>query len=114
MKHIRLFEELESQYKVGDYVLIKYIPKSKSLLELMKFVNNSIGKMMFIDERSVILEYVDIPDNIKHYFNDKNVGNKKIKNSAFFWYHNSIINRLATEDEIKEFKVKKDLNKFNL
>lgn len=114
MKHIRLFEELDLQYKVGDYILIKYMPKDKCLLKLKDFVNKTIGKIKFMNDRSVMVQYYDIPDNIKHYFNDKVVGSENIKNCAFFWYNNNTINRLATGDEITEIEMKENSKKFNL
>jgi len=115
MKHLRLFEdELKYKYKVGDYVSINYDTKSKTLSKLKDFVNNEIGKIMFIDDSSMIIQYVNIPDKLKHFFGDKNVGNKNIKNSVFFWNKNNTIERLATDDEIKKYELIKISNKFNI
>lgn len=115
MKHLRLFEdELKYKYKVGDYVSINYDTKSNTLTKLKDFVNNSIGKIMFIDDKSMIIQYVNIPDKIKHFFSDKNVGKDKIKNSVFFWNKNNTIKRLATDDEIIEYEAIKNTNKFNI
>lgn len=112
MKHLRLFEELEYKYKVGDYILIDYNTKSSS--KLKKFVKNSIGKIVFIGDGSIIVHYDNIPDDIKHYFSEKIVGNKKFKNSAFFLNSYIKIIRLATEDEIYENEIQKNSKKFNI
>ena len=115
MKHLRLFEnELSYKYKVGDYVLINYDTKSKTLSKLKDFVNIHIGKILFIDDKRLIIQYNNPPDKLNHFFSDKVVGNKNIKNSVFFWNKINTIIRLATEDEISEYEVFKNTNKFNI
>jgi hypothetical protein len=113
MKYLKKFENI-NHYNVGDYVLVNYVTKSTTLSKLANFVNSSIGKIMFIDDKSLIVQYNNIPDKIKHFFSDKTVGNNNIKNSVFFWDKINAIKRLATEEEIEKYKLDTIASKFNI
>lgn len=113
MKHLKTFES-NSQYNVDDYVLINYNTKHKALLKLKNFVDNTIGKIVFMNDTSVIVQYSNIPDKLKHFFDDKIVDNNKIKNSVFFWKNEITIKRLATEGEIEKYKLNVITKKFNI
>jgi hypothetical protein len=113
MKYIKAFENINN-YKVDDYVLINYDTNTKSLSDLKNFVNNNIGKIMFINDKSLIVQYNNIPDKLKHFFDDKSINTENIKNSIFFWNRGNTIIRLATEEEIEKYKLDKISNKFNI
>ena len=98
MKHLKTFEELkyhpykpleydidnefdklentvENNLKIGDYVVCTPNPPSKNisnkeLLELTNFINNNIGKCVFMD-RFYRIQYENIPHSLLDYFNMK-------------------------------------------
>jgi hypothetical protein len=67
MKHLKNYENIDSDIKVGDYVLVKSIFSTE---KLNKFINNSIGQLTKIqDDYSIIkVRYTKIPFELKQFF----------------------------------------------
>jgi len=76
MKYIKTFENISKKFKVGQYVIVKYISYTPQLYD---FLNNNIGKIVSITEHFEIPKYIiynvkyeNIPDDIKWAFNGRN------------------------------------------
>lgn len=89
MKYLKNFESVSFGYNVGDYVILYY--------------EDTVGKIKSINKN----DYEDYND----YHVEVIIGNKLISIPTVT-YEN--IKRLATTQEIEEWKLKIDSNKYNL
>lgn len=74
MKYIKLYENIEEDPQIGDYVIMKdrlpalLVNDSTIQLQLLIFIKNNIGKIIDIFDQDnvnyVIVEYDNIPDDI--------------------------------------------------
>lgn len=88
--NFKIFETInEGDPKIGDYVLLKY---DKFKNDMTNFLNDHIGKIIFIDEKLYRIEYYDVPDTINyrfHYYKTNNSYTKTIeKRYISYWSKN--------------------------
>lgn len=83
MKHLKKFNEsIEEEPQIGDYAIAG---TNSSNIPFKTFLNNTIGKIIFIDKVSVNIEYENIPDSIKDNFNI--VQNNRTCDRSLLKYH---------------------------
>lgn len=115
MKYIKKFENSEHP-QIGDYVLIKtrgYSIIDDIITKSKEYVDTHIGKIVDIkiysddedDDSSVLVEYENVPTEIKSYFN-----NNRNKSTRKF----SINRIVATGKTKEEVLMKVQQNKYNL
>lgn len=67
MKHLKKFNENTSKPKIGDYVLIETDSSNKKIVD---FINNTIGKIIHIDDNKIdIWGNISIGDILVKYDN---------------------------------------------
>jgi len=98
MKYIKQFENV--QYKVGDFVKIKMIPD---------YVSDSVKRR--VDNLFVTISKIE--PRISNTINDVFTFETILSNQTIFGFI-YLIDRKMTKTEIKDFKIKKDVNKYNL
>jgi len=90
MKNIESFRKNNMKYKIGDYVIIEVSTRNE-----MEYVETpTIGIIIDLDNDTVPY-YVETEDN-------------------FFWRSDKTIIRRATREEIDEYEMKQNANKYNL
>lgn len=117
MKYIRTFENIEKEFKNGDYVIAynfftnKHLSHSEAF-ELKKFLESNVGIIKYsninVNTRCDV-EYINVPEDIKDI----------LDNYGIFYDKNTIailktMLRHATEQEIEQYEIEKDSNKYNL
>jgi len=101
MKHLKLYENFET-YKVDDYVLLtdlNFKDKNGKWVKLLENLNETKGKILKI-------EIVNTEKNDNTYF----ISLMK----HFLWVNTSNIIRKLTPEEIEEYELKKEAEKYNL
>jgi hypothetical protein len=101
----KIFENInEGRPEIDDYVLLKYATYHN---DMTNFLNNNIGKIIFIDDNFCIIEYYNVPDLINHRFDYNKINNtyKKTFKTRFISYWSK--NREDLEDILMA-------NKYNL
>ena len=111
MKILKFYENIEYDFEVDDYVLVKINITSiilKNRIEINNYINNTIGKVYkFNNEKHIIyVLYENVPENIQHYFNKK--GNSNFYRGFDF---DRIVEHSKTIDELK---MKLKTKKFNI
>lgn len=113
MKYLKTYESLNPQ--IGDYITTKHVTQFYStdaiLLKVKKFQDKNIGKILDNPgEGAYVVQYENIPKNLRFYFNHKEEVGLNYKNY-----------RLVTTDNITHFansienlKIKTDSDKYNL
>jgi hypothetical protein len=100
MKYIKKYENINSDLKVGDYVLIK---STFSIEKLKDFINKTIGQITQIDiDNIVYVKYTKIPFELIQYF-DANGGR---------YFQNKQI--IEFDKDIEKLKLKIDSKKYNI
>jgi len=95
MKYIKTYEsEVNYHYNIGDYILLKNIENwnIKDIAIIIDIPDRNLDKIIINAESS------------------NSVGNKELK----LWININKVERKLTSKEIKEFKLQKDINKYNL
>ena len=90
MKYLKTFESIG--YKIGDYILL----------------DNSTIKWA-VDLECKIIDKTIIKKSVKYKIETFNDGAL-----TSFYIHDYEIDRKMTDDEVKEYKIKKDINKYNI
>lgn len=104
MKHIKIYENKKSKFKIGDFVVAYKFETHED--ELSIFFKKHTGLVTNINkDYSVDVEYINIPSNIENKFYDLTNNNICFRTCEL---------RLATSEEIKQYKLQKDINKYNL
>ena len=70
MKYIKTYENVNSKYEIGDYVICKEKVCSK---ELKKFLANNIGQIVdinYTEEHPYVIKYEDIPEILSGRFDE--------------------------------------------
>ena len=109
MKYLKKFENKTNNFKIGQYVVAENLPYTY-IQDLKNFLNNNVGQITMIGDKDYIdnsyskyyVKYENIPKNLEYLFykNQKESYTKNI--------------RLATEEEIENYKLNKITNKFNI
>ena len=99
MKHLKTFEDINDNYKVGDYVIIDRDAINADL-EKFKYIRKIVS-----DSDTAKLFNID---------DDKYSHGLRFNNDEEYYVRKSEIKRLATKDEIYEYEITKDLKKYNL
>ena len=104
MKHLKYFEN-NIQPQVGDYVQCKESTYAGGDDIVKKFILSNIGKIVNIepDMFPFKIKYVNIPEHLTHRFNDNN---RKFSIDEII--------RFARPDEIEEYEIKENSEKYNL
>ena len=115
MKHLKSFEsKLKTEkFKVGDYVIAKNIDSYVTILE--KYLKKNVGKIIDIEypvdsKTEIVVIYTNLPKDILYYSEVYSKDN--IKLYVFKFYENKL--RLATLEEIEEYKIKENTINYNL
>jgi len=88
MKYLKNFESLYTHYNIGDYIYVNGITFQDD--------KSRAGKIIDVDTLGwYLVEFIDIT-------------NKFVRN------HVSYIDRELTTDEIKQYELEKNINKYNL
>jgi len=111
MKYIKTFEDLNTEPKIGDYVLMN---STMNNINLNKFLADNIGKILNIDYNndytSIEVEYEDIPSDIQYLFGF-NTNNLQIGKGFRDFLLSSIIDKSENKEDLK-YKI--DAKKFNI
>jgi hypothetical protein len=109
MKHIKLFEDWDMvhkpgkyKYKAGDYVIIDNSGDAKWHVNLC---------VKILDENSNQNRHDEKP-NIDYYIETFLLDNHKMIER--FWLYEDEIERLASAEEIDDYEMKINVNKYNL
>lgn len=84
MKYLKRFEIFEIKYDTGDYVFLS---------------KNNIGRIIFTDRLDMYAQIYLI---------------KFPKNTAPSWFNQDQLSRLATKEEIEEYKIEDTAKNYNL
>lgn len=125
MKHLKIYENFDDP-QVGDYVICKdskYSPDDPDDIEIISFFENNIGQYIsvngrgtspendyfqFIPEYKYIIEYINIPDNLKGHFefyiNDREKYVRGMKRDEILYW----------SDDKKELEAILAANKYNI
>jgi hypothetical protein len=69
MKHIKMFEDLNKEPEVGDYVLVRIDLKMYVLKDVVNnFINNNIGKIAYKYTENVKVVYDNPPPELEKWF----------------------------------------------
>jgi hypothetical protein len=105
MRHVRTFED-NNTIKVGDYVVCQDKAFDLDNKQLQSFLLSNIGVVIDINGYSTLfkfyVEYENIPDKIKYKFYN-NVRTFAIEEI-----------RLATAEEIEQYKLKQNIDRYNI
>lgn len=119
MKHLKLYEDIETEIQLGDYIVCKdelfEYPTKNNDKDFVDFISNNIGRFVEINDGDryahqykYLVQYQNVPKNLSDYF-DLYKGYNSLR--AF---SRSEIIRKATPEEIEELKIKNDAFKYNL
>ena len=108
----KIFENLKSELKVGDYVLMRSNASAKELLE---FINNNIGQVIKInnfEDLRIRVRYNNIPDNVIPWFGfAERQFPPSIRTAARIFDINQIVEFAKTKEELE---LKLAAKKYNL
>lgn len=117
MKYIKIYESIpipqisdsikESNFKLGDYVIADNDTFRCENIEVKNFLKNNVGIIMCIAKRSHDIDYINIPS----YIIESTINRIVFRNSIVFYTEDI---RLATSEEIEQYKLQKYTNKYNL
>ena len=123
MKYIKTFEEnSDYQPKVGDYVIANLPKLDRNLYgDFIDFLLNNVGVIseILLDRKGHVIYavYDSVQENIKTKFfylpEIEILGNKPGYLTSIGYIEDHDI-RLATEEEIEEYQIKKASNKYNI
>ena len=138
MKYLKRFEswnkdsiiqKIVSERRIaskGDYVRIKIRDKDnltnsnfdRDMINLAFFINNNIGKIVFARgpfEEAINIKYNNVPLNLEEYFDISAPGMTTFEPSPCFKkFNRNQISSFATPEEIEEFDLRENANKYNL
>lgn len=107
IKSFRIFEEINSDLKVGDYVIMR---SDCHHYDIINFVNNNIGKVINIVDDGVTVLYFNVPDYLEDNFFGVYDGVKgRFKGRLF-----NIKQVVYYSSSLKELKLKISSSKYNL
>ena len=109
MKYIKTYENIDSEPKIGDYVIC--IDKGQDDEEFIDFLSNNIGKIVSIGIKlyisyDYVVQYEYIPEEIAYYFHTYN----KNKNSRPM----NINEIIEFSENKKDLEMYIDAKKYNL
>jgi len=94
--------------QVGDYVICAYkytYDSSNNIKNLANFIKNNIGIIIKYDDQDILIKYDNVPDNIKMFFNGKDLNIRSLIDTKSI---------LAFGKTIEELEIKLAANKYNL
>ena len=112
MKYIKTFEKKESKFKVGDYVVAEY-DKSYTISEYIKTTTTQISNVETRFEWSDGGWQVD-PNSEKYVYTVNYPDIPKIISNTTKYHFLDDDLRLATPEEIEDYKMKNNMKKYNL
>ena len=105
MIHIKLFEELNQEFEIGDYVVNTEYPNL--FKDVQEFIKDAIGEIVEVTEPPYFYVKYDYPENlIKKYFNDPNLVKPMLIEGRYLRY--------ATPEEIEKHIIEQKAKKYNL
>jgi hypothetical protein len=118
--NFKIYEKIDQKPKVGDYVLIKIseidalnkFPWIRDeIIKTNNFINNNIGKIIYIEENIINVRYTNIPKKIRKYFNYVNLEGSR---NRIGWksFNYRFINEFGETKE--ELETKLQAKKYNL
>lgn len=110
MKYIKTFENVNLNYKVGDYAIfnydnVDYAHNVRMTDDLRTFLNNNAGEIITISIPElpwIEVRYDDIPDNIQYKFHS---------NNTILLWKDMIV---ATSSDSEDLEAYKQTKKYNL
>ena len=116
MKYLKSFEQNNSKFKLGDYIIAQNLTPFK---EITKYLENNVGEISDIDYHLsspiYFVRYINLPNNLKdeHLFNVyKPVSGVADSDGIFRLFDENL--RFATDNEIEDHLIKKNTIKYNL
>jgi len=111
MKYLKTFENIK-KFKIGDYVVainLNYITYDDDIKEYMESI---VAKVINVinntyTENNIFIKYSNQPEELSDYFNSMD-GDYII----YILSDNNL--RFATPEEIEDYKMKENSNKYNL
>ena len=77
MKYIKKYESINNEPQIGDYVICKEEEETPGFTDIINWTSVNIGKCVRIDQHKYpyLIQYENIPNNIKNNFLHRNVPN---------------------------------------
>ena len=102
MKHLKIYENFEGTYEVNDYVILRdvsFLNKNNKWINLFEDRGETKGKIRNIEV-----------------VNDKKreISYLIILSDDFVWVNESYIRRKLTPEEIEQYKIQIETDKYNL
>lgn len=116
MKYLKRFET-NSGFNIGD--LVYHIKKYKNAMsantynKYLEYIENNIGKIIYIVDNEATIIYEDIPDSIKPFFIQHRFGENATYCIDSRIYDLSIVPPEQAES-FKNRKIEKNMKKYNL